>query len=349
MSHPLVKKWLPPALGLAGLWLGMRYLFPIVMPFLLGLALALAADPLVKTFRNRLRLPQWLASFLGVSLSLVLAAAVTATVCAFALRQVGQLARIVPDLEGTALQGMNALQNFFLGLSAQVPQGLQPILEHSVRDLFSGGTQLVDRASDAVVQLADRVVTRLPDSALTVGTWLLAAFMFSARLPRLKAWLAARLPEKWRANYLPGLQQLRKTLLGWLMAQLKLTAVTFGILCLGLLLLRIPHGILWAAVISLLDALPVLGTGTVLVPWALVCFLQADHVTALGLLGTYTAAAVTRSVLEPRLVGKELGLDPLVTLAAMYTGFRLWGLAGLILAPMATMLAAQLFFSASDR
>ena len=349
MSHPLVKKWLPPALALVGLWLGLRYLLPMVLPLLLGLALALASEPLVKTFRDRLRLPQWLASFLGVSLSLLLAAAVTATVCAFALRQVGRLAQVVPDLEGTALQGMNALENFLLDLTLQVPQGLQPILDHSVRDLFSGGTQLVDSASDAVVRLADRMVTRLPDSALTVGTWLLASYMFSSRLPRLKKWLSTRLPEKWKAQTLPGLRQLRKTLLGWLTAQLKLTLVTFGILCLGFLLLRLSHGVLWAAVISLLDALPVLGTGTVLVPWALVCFLQGEHVTALGLLGIYTAAAVTRSVLEPRLVGKELGLDPLVTLGALYVGFRLWGFPGLILAPMATMLAAQLFFSASSR
>ena len=108
------------------------------------------------------------------------------------------------------------------------------------------------------------------------------------------------------------------------------------------LLLRVRSGILWAAVVALLDALPALGTGVILVPWSLVCFLQGSHARGLGLLGAYAVAAILRSVLEPKLVGKQLGLDPLVTLVALYAGFRLWGLPGMILAPLLAVIIAQL-------
>jgi predicted PurR-regulated permease PerM len=110
----------------------------------------------------------------------------------------------------------------------------------------------------------------------------------------------------------------------------------------GFLVLRIPGAIGWAALVAVVDAIPVLGTGTVLIPWSLVCFLQGDSLRAVGLLGTYVAGFLLRSVLEPRLVGKQLGLDPLVTLMAMYAGYRLWGILGMLLSPLIAMTALLL-------
>ena len=111
--------------------------------------------------------------------------------------------------------------------------------------------------------------------------------------------------------------------------------VTWGIVTVGFWVLRLPYAPAWAALVALVDAIPVLGTGTVLVPWALVSFLQGDHLGAIILLCTYAGAAITRTVLEPRLVGRQLGIDPLMTLLALYVGYRLWGFLGLVLAPIA--------------
>ena len=110
----------------------------------------------------------------------------------------------------------------------------------------------------------------------------------------------------------------------------------------GLLLLQIPYGPLWAFLVALLDAFPILGTGAVLVPWSLISFLQGNNLQAFGLLGVYAVVTITRTVLEPRLVGAQLGLDPLVTLICFYAGFRLWGILGMILAPMLAVTAVQL-------
>ena len=108
------------------------------------------------------------------------------------------------------------------------------------------------------------------------------------------------------------------------------------------MLLRIPYGLLWAVLTALVDAFPILGTGAVLVPWSLVSLAQGNVAQGIGIAGIYAVVAVTRSVLEPRLVGRQLGLDPLITLFALYAGYRLWGLAGMLLAPMAAAMAAQL-------
>ena len=129
---------------------------------------------------------------------------------------------------------------------------------------------------------------------------------------------------------------------GWLSAQLKLSVIAFGALLVGFWLLRVPYGILWAAVIAVVDLLPVLGCGTVLVPWSLICLLQGQQLRGLGLLGLYGVVWLLRSVLEPKLLGKELGLDPLVTLLAVYAGYRLLGLTGMLLAPILAVAVVKL-------
>ena len=97
-----------------------------------------------------------------------------------------------------------------------------------------------------------------------------------------------------------------------------------------------------ALVTALVDAVPLLGTGTILLPWTLVSLLSGEPVRAVGLLGIYVTALITRSALEPKLLGRQLGLDPLAALAALYIGYRLWGFGGMILAPILTVTAREL-------
>ena len=325
-----------------GLWLGSRYLLSIALPFLLAGLLAVTAEPLVRVFNIRLKLPRGFASGIGIVVALLVAALVVLTVCAFVVRQLGQLVWVLPDLEGTALQGLQSLEGFLLDLAAGTPDAVSPILTRSVEGFFSDGTALVDQATAKALQLASGVVTRIPDSFFGFGTWILASFMISAKLPRIRQWIRDHLPESWHKRYRPAIRRLRGNLSGWLSAQLKLTGVTFLTLCVGFLLLRIQYAPLWAALICLVDALPILGTGSVLIPWSLVCFLQDDPVRAVGLLAIYATGSVLRSILEPRLVGRQLGLDPLVTLFAIYAGYRLWGILGMLFSPLLAVTISQL-------
>lgn len=334
MSSNTLRKLLALPIVAILLWMGVRYLLPVLTPFLLAALLALAAEPIVGLLHKRSHLSRGLATGIGVTITLVLLILCIMVLAALLLRELGMLANIVPDLEGTALQGMASLESWLLSLAQRMPQSLRPMVTQGVEGFFSDGTALLDQVTARLLGLASAILSQLPDSVLGIGTWLLASYMISAKLPKLKAWAAARLPESWHKKYLPMLQRMKKSVSGWFLAQCKLMAVTFGVLCIGFLILQIPYAPLWAVMISLVDALPVLGTGMILVPWSLVCFLQEDTVRAVGLLGIYAAASLLRSVLEPRFVGKQLGLDPLVTLLSMYAGYRIWGFGGMILAPL---------------
>lgn len=316
------------------IWLFIRYLLPVALPFLLGAGLALAAEPLTRLLCGRVRLPRSAAAgisvtavFLGLTLVLLLPAALL-------VREAGILAGIIPDLGQTARAGLDLLSQWLLGLIRRMPEGIRPVLERNVTGMLSSGSALLDKAVRYVLGLAGALLTRMSDSALTFGTGMIASFMISAKLPQLRSRIQGLISRSRLDSLFSVLRNLRRAIGSWLFAQLKLSAVTWGLLTLGFWLLRVAHAPLWAFVVSLVDALPVLGTAVVLIPWSLVCFIQGQTVRGIGMLGLYAAVALIRSILEPRLVGKQLGLDPLLTLFALYTGYRLWGLGGMILAPL---------------
>ena len=326
--------------GFLGLWLFLQYLLPIVLPFLLGLLLALAAEPGVRFGTGKLKLPRWAATGISVTLTLALLIALAGILGAAAVKELGVLAGQLPDLQTTADNAVQHLRSFLESAAARTPAGVRPLVDRSITRLFSSGSVLVEQATVRLPGTVSAFLSRLPDGALSIGTGILSGFMLSARLPQLKAAAREKLPEQLFTQVLPKLKQSKKALSGWIKAQCRLSAITWSIVTVGFLLLRIPYAPLWAVAVALVDAVPLLGTGTVLLPWALVCLLQQAHFRSVGLLCIYAAAVLTRTVLEPRLVGRHLGIDPLLTLLFLYLGYRFWGILGMLLAPM---LAAAFF------
>lgn len=336
MQNSWTGKWIWILGGIVAAWLGVRYLFPVILPFLLGTLIAFAAEPAVAFASKKLRLSRHLAAGLGVGLTLLLTVAMLWLLGAFAVRELGNLARSLPDMEQTAQQGITMIRDWVLRLTQRLPRGAQRFASDAAQRLLDPSTVLQGRLADGMPTAVRTVLGRLPGSALGIGTGVLAGFMISVRLPRLRGWLGRHLPDIWYERYLPALSRAGSSVKSWVKAQLKLSALTYAIVATGLLLLKVPYGLFWALPVAVVDAVPVLGTGTVLLPWALIALLQGDGILALGLVLTYTAALICRTVLEPKLVGAHLGLDPLVTLIALYAGFRLWGIAGMVLSPMLT-------------
>jgi sporulation integral membrane protein YtvI len=326
----------------AALFLVFRYIFPLISPFLLGALLALAAEPIVRFFRNVCHFPQPLASAVGITMAFSLLALALMLILGFLFRELRTLTGILPDITGTLRSGMDSLSGWLLGIAGRAPEGMRPFLTRNVTQLFSDGSALLDRAVDFLLRLASGILSRVPGGALSLGTGIIASFMISAKFSGIQNFLLSRIPEKKLSRMGQLLRQLKTVIMGWLKAQLKLSGISFAVAVAGFFLLGIPHALLWGLLVALVDAFPILGTGTVLVPWSVVAFLQGDHLRAFGLLGLYGAATLLRTVLEPRLVGKHLGLDPLVTLFSLYVGFRLFGLPGMLLSPIIAITVIQL-------
>lgn len=327
--------------GTIGAWFGLKFLLPVALPFLLGGLLAMAAEPAVSFGVKRLRLPRTVATGAGITLSILLLGGILAVVGAVTVRQLGNLTNKLPDME-TAL---NTAKNVLLSAADNAPDRLRALVQNTVHETLDDGAAFVSGFAGKLPGALSALLSGVGSSALGIGTGVLAAFLISARMPDLKQKLSQRLPQSWRDKYLPALRRLSHCLGGWLKAQGKLALVTWGIVTVGFWLLGMSKAPAWAAMVALVDAVPVLGTGTVLVPWALVCFLQKNTLRAVGIACIYAVAAITRTVLEPKVIGRHLELDPLVTLVAMYAGFRFFGIGGMLFMPILASAAKSIFFS----
>lgn len=342
MVRPSVRKFLILFSAFLGIWLALRYLLPVCLPFLLGGGLAVAAEPLVHFLCQKLRLKRGIAAGIGISIGFSMLVLVLMILGALAVKELASLSSVLPQAQQMVQNGLTDAQDFLLSLSGRMPESIGSMMTRTVTDLFSGGTALLSRISNKLLSLATGLLGRLPNGALGFGTALISSYMISAKLPRLRENLRKRIPPAWKERYLPALQTVKASVGAYLLAQFKLAAITFAIVTGGLLILGTRLAPLWALIIAAVDAVPLLGTGTVMLPWALVCFLQADHVRGIGILAIYAAAVTTRSILEPRLIGKQMGIDPLVTLFSLYLGFRLWGVMGMVLAPLTAATAIRL-------
>lgn len=340
--RPGTKKFLSVALCFGGVWLCARLLLPLFSPFLLGTGLALAAEPMVGFLHRKAHVPRPVSAGIGVSMAFCFLAMVLLLLCAFLVRELGALANVLPDLGQTAKSGFSLVRNWLLDLSAHAPRSVQPLLRQNVSSLFSDGAALLDKGVGYLLGLAGNILSHVPDSALSLGTAVISAFLISAKLPKIKKWLLRRIPKERLKAMASTAARIRHVFGSWLAAQCKLMGVTFTILFLGFVILRIPYALLWALGVCLVDAFPVLGTGTVLLPWSLVHLLQNDTARAVGIAGIYIVVTLTRSMLEPKLLGRHLGLDPLVTLMAIYAGYKLWGIGGMLLAPILAVVAIQI-------
>ncbi|MGM9640116.1 MAG: sporulation integral membrane protein YtvI [Faecousia sp.] len=326
----------------AGL-LAMRYLLPLALPILVGLAVAMAAEPLAKLLCGRAGVPRGLASAIAICVAFAVTGGVLYLLGRLALGELDRLADQIPQVAMGLDTAAGRVRQWLQGLAQRAPEHLRPQIEAGIRELFESGTQLAHGAAEQVLGLASRIVLSLPDTLVFLGTAIASSFLISARLPRALPLLRRKLPKAWQNQVLPVLQALRVNVGGWFRAQLKLMGITFVLLTLGFLVLRVEHPVLIGAVVALVDALPMLGVGTILIPWGLLAMLQGSGALGLGLLALYAGATLTRSVLEPRMVGRQLGLSPLTTLAAVYAGYKLWGILGMILAPVLTITAAQIW------
>ena len=342
MGKKTILYLLLTAAGAVGGYAFLRWGIGLVLPFVFGGVIALAAEPLAALLERRPGLKRSAAAAVSVTAVFIGLTALLTLLGGLLLRQAGQLGALLPELAQAVDQGRDALCGWLADMSQKCPSALRPVLDRAVTELSSGSGIAAEQFSQRLPEWAAALAGKVAGSALTVATAVLSAFMISVRLPRLRQMAAQWIPQRWQTACRSGMKELRSALWGWVSAQLKLSAVTFLQLLAGFWLLRIPHFAVWAFGVTLVDAFPVLGTGTVLLPWSAICLIQGQPGQGAGLLGLYALVWLVRSVLEPRLLGKELGLDPLVTLFAMYAGGKLLGLPGLILAPLLAVVAVRL-------
>lgn len=340
------RQLLLPAACIALLLLTLKYLLPLVLPVLLGIGIAAALSPLIRFLQSRLSLGRSLSAGVCVTGVLLLLAALFWLLAKALAAEAGRLYDQLPAIMDTLSRALDAFGRWAQQLAQLLPDGAGDAFSSWAQDIIRSGGTLATEAYERVFSLVSGFLGRLPDTLLFLLTTVLSSYFAAAELPHLQGLCRDHLPDTLQKRGHQLLGSMKTVFSGWLRAQLILMSITFCILLCGFWLLGIRPTLLPALGIAVLDALPLFGTGTILLPWGLFRIIAGDFRLGLGLMILYGVAALSRNVLEPKLLGAQAGVSPLLTLLAIYTGYRLSGFTGMILLPIGVMIAAELFTAA---
>ncbi len=330
-------------LAAAFLILFFYFLWKPIMPFLLAWLMAMLLHPLICRCVKKTGISRKFWSVLFVILLLGLLTGIVYFLCSSLFSELDSLAGWLSDNMGNISEWFDGIteqiQSFLTNLPAYRDGREEGLLWNLISetddillDVLKNATTTV---STAVSGWVARAAGALPNFFLFIVIMLIAAVYFCSDYDKIMAFVVRQLPKRMARGLHVVRTELVLTGLKYLRAYFFIIVITFSELYLGFLILDVEYAVGLALLIAVVDILPVLGTGTILIPWTLICFLKKDFYLGIGLAIMYLVIAVIRQIIEPRIVGRSIGLHPLVTLASMYVGLKLGGLLWLILLPVA--------------
>ena len=334
-----VKKYLRIILNiiipLTGLYLvcvwGPRVL-GFFIPFVIGWMIALIANPLVRFLEKRLKIVRKHGSMLIIAGVLALIISLLYFVLGKAYVEIREFIGDLPALyDSAAAEIRGAVQNGNRVFEF-LPDEFRTAVMQFTENIGTYVGDLVSKAAAPTVEIAGNVAKGIPNVLVNTVITILSSYLFIAEQDKILAWMRRYAP-KFVLRYAEYLKKdARGVIGGYFLAQFRIMFVVAGILAVGFLFLKVKYGLLLAVLISMLDFLPVFGTGTALFPWAAVKLFTGEYTYAAGLLILYVVTQVSRQLIQPKIVGDSMGLPPLLTLFLLYLGFKVKGIAGMILA-----------------
>ena len=326
---------------LAVLWFALghllRWLWPLVCAWLLS---GLIRRPVAYLSSRRI-LKKQTAALLLTLVCLALGAALVWLAISLVIYLLGQLSELLPSL----LQRLQAGAEQLLTLLRQFKQTLPEALGRAPLFTAEGLTAWLTPERLGIGRLLQRLTAAavdLPGLAFCLVFLLTATYYLTVDREAICEFLHHQLSgsQSMALNRLGGF--LKKSVLGWLRAQAILISVTFALMLISFWLMGLPYPLLTAALVGAVDALPVLGAGAVLLPWAIWSAVTGSTTRGGLLLVLYAVNLSLRNLLEPRLVSSSLGLHPFVTLLCLFFGFRLAGIGGMFALPLTVLALNQL-------
>ena len=345
----VAKNILYVVLLIIGLYLALK-LSIFYMPFLIAFIISLMIEPLIKYIMKKTKLTRRTSSiiiFIIVSIILL-----------------GILAWIIITLFSESSSLLQGLNNYFDKASVQVQELIQRlnfdkiklsdevlnIVQESSGDFLQTVSNWIRNALNGLIN----IVTKIPEIAICVGITILALYFICVDKIYILDQIEYHLPKVWVKRLSNHLKDLIQTLGGYLKAEATLILVSFIISLVGLYILsflnfNIQYPLLMALFIGFVDALPILGSGTVMVPWAIISGLNGDLSLGIAILALFIIMSIVRQFLEPKLVSKNIGVHPIFTLIAMYTGFKITGVIGLLIGPIVLIIIKNIFENLIDQ
>lgn len=319
------------------------------LPFLIAFVLALLIEPAIKFLMKKLKWTRRLSSIIIIFISVVLLIGVIAWGAASLFTEASKL------LQGSD-EYFNKIQNLInntlnnKSIMEKIPEELSNAIINTENDLIhSLGNWITNTLNNIKVW-----IMQIPNLLFTFFFSLMALFFMCTDKIYMIDQLEHHLPDIWTRKLTKHLREINKKLGHYLKAEATLISISFLISLTGLTIfklcgLNVPFPLLMALAVGFVDALPILGSSAVMIPWAVIEALNGDYVLAIALIILLSVMGVVRNILEPRLVSKHIGIHPVFTLIAMYTGYKIIGVFGMIIGPILLIVLKEIYTPLIDK
>ena len=311
---------------------GVPRLLVFFSPFVVGWIIAQIAAPAVRFFEEKTRLKRRAGSALVIVAVLAIVVLIIYLVGAMLVEQLVGLINDLPQI----WMGMEAefaqIAKKFDVIFKRFPADVRKSIEEFGLEIGGYLGELVGSFGTPTINAVGNIASKLPGIVIWLVMALLSSYFFVAERGGLSTWMHKNLPASLWDRYLLLKKSIGKAVGGYFKAQLKIEVWIYLLMLVGLAILRVRYASVIALAIAFLDFLPVFGSGTALIPWAIVKFLGGHYQIGIGLLIIWGVGQLVRQLIQPKMIGDSVGVAPIPTLLLLYIGFKVGGVAGMIVA-----------------
>ncbi|MDD2234271.1 MAG: sporulation integral membrane protein YtvI [Desulfitobacteriaceae bacterium] len=316
------------------------YVLPHFMPFIIALFFALLLEPLIQQFMSRLKIKRLAAANLAYFLFLGLLGLFGYTVIVKIVTEIFDLIRNIQV-------NIPQIQNWVLYLYLQTQDFIRLLPPEIAVQINNACTNFINQLSNlnlitAVGGTAYDIGKAIPNFFFSTLLFLISLYLISLNLINIQDKFYSYFKSSSKVKISKVLTDLKFATIGFIQAQIILSSITFIVSLAGLLILHVKYASAIALVIVLVDMLPILGTGAVLIPWAVFSLVTGKTFLAVGLVILYIVITIIRRIIEPKILGDRIGLGPLSTLISIWVGFKVLGILGVFIVPLLLILAKAL-------
>jgi len=323
------------------LTLGSR-LISLFAPFLLALLVAWFLHPPVYFFQKKLGFSRRTVSLVILFLCCSAVGGTLYGLVYAAFVQIRALAADWSSVRQSFLDLFGSFSAMISSFSSWLPIPLSDMADHIFSTFLEWLQSVLPAALDASLGGASSLMSRLPSFAISTIVFIMASYFITADYPRLRFLAVDQLPVSAQEFGKSFLHIFREAFGGYIRSQFLLSLGVFAILSIGFLVIGQPYGLLLALIFSLLDFIPIIGSGTIMVPWSLISFIIGNYRTAVELIIIWGLVALFRRMAEPKILGNQTGLSPILSLVGIYLGMRAGGIFGMVIGPLALLVFINL-------
>jgi len=328
-------------LAVAASWLILTYAMPWLLPFILAMVTARLLEPIVLFMKSRFKFRR---SFTAAVCTVLIVTCVIIAVILLAGSGIAiliELAKDMPAYFSSLPDFMDRIQRKLQGLIMSSSPEMRGVVESALGGIMNQANELPAKFSAKMLEFLSSCASCTPRVVMFIVTYAVGTFFLSASFQSVVRFLVRQFPEHWQGKVRNMKSDVFGTLGKWARAELILMSITFAQLLAAFLILRIRSALPAALLVSVIDALPVLGTGVILIPWAILLLIGGNYGRGAVIAVIWGFITLVRSFLEPKILGDNVGLHPAATLLAIYAGFCLMGVKGMIFFPFILIILKQ--------